>query len=40
MSLNDSQNLILKMFIIEFALNAMTNEKQHFVRVTNILNIK
>ena len=33
-------NLILRMFITEFALNAITNEKQLFARATSILNIK
>ena len=40
MNLSDSQNLILKIFIIEVALSAMTNEKQHFARVINTSNIK
>ena len=40
MNLSDLQNLILKMFIIEFASSAMMNKKQRFVRVINILNIK
>ena len=40
MSLSGSQNLISRMFIIEFALNAMMNEKQRFARAINILNIK
>ena len=40
MILSDLQNLILKMFIIKFALNVIINEKQRFARVINISNIK
>ena len=40
MILSDSQNLILKMFIIEFASSATMNKKQRFTRVMNISNIK
>ena len=40
MILNDLQNLISRIFIIEFVLNATMNEKQHFAHVINISNIK